>query len=87
VNEPAARKPKLMVRLRQALRVRHYSYSTEKTYYHWVLLTKLSSLVRSRSAPASSRAMPGTQQNHTYFSIRAALRHALKSRSWSTLAA
>jgi integron integrase len=37
MNEPPARKPKLMVRLRQAIRVRHYSYSTEKTYCHWVL--------------------------------------------------
>jgi len=37
MNKPTPKKPKLMVRLRQALRVRHYSYATEKTYVHWVL--------------------------------------------------
>ena len=30
------RKPKLMDRLREALRSRHYSSSTEQTYCHWV---------------------------------------------------
>ncbi|MBI2822516.1 MAG: phage integrase N-terminal SAM-like domain-containing protein [Acidobacteria bacterium] len=34
--EPEAGKPKLMVRLRQALRARHYSQSTETLYCYWV---------------------------------------------------
>jgi integron integrase len=33
---PASGKPKLLDRLRQALRSRHYSRRTEETYFHWV---------------------------------------------------
>ena len=29
-------KPRLLDRLRQAIRARHYSHRTEKTYVHWV---------------------------------------------------
>lgn len=28
-------KPKLLEQMRAAIRTRHYSYSTEKTYLHW----------------------------------------------------
>ena len=28
--------PRLLTRLREAIRVRHYSYQTEKAYVHWV---------------------------------------------------
>ena len=31
------KKPKLMDQMRHAIRVRHYSYATEKTYVHWVV--------------------------------------------------
>lgn len=31
----AARQPKLLDRLREQIRVRHYSYRTEQTYVHW----------------------------------------------------
>ncbi|MBI4455688.1 MAG: phage integrase N-terminal SAM-like domain-containing protein, partial [Acidobacteria bacterium] len=34
--KPDTGKPKLMVRLRQALRARHYSQSTETLYCYWV---------------------------------------------------
>jgi len=37
MNETTPKKPKLMDRLREAIRVRHYSYTTEKTYVQWVL--------------------------------------------------
>ena len=33
-------KPKLMDRLREALRSRHYSRRTEQTYCHWVKWNK-----------------------------------------------
>jgi hypothetical protein len=34
--EPASPKPKkLLDQLREAIRIKHYSYSTEKTYVHW----------------------------------------------------
>jgi len=34
--EPASSKPKkLLDQLRDAIRIKHYSYSTEKTYVHW----------------------------------------------------
>jgi site-specific recombinase XerD len=37
VSEPASSKPKkLLDQLRDAIRIKHYSYSTEKTYVHWV---------------------------------------------------
>jgi hypothetical protein len=32
----SAQKPKLLDRLREALRSRHYSRRTEQTYCHWV---------------------------------------------------
>lgn len=32
----AGRAPKLLDQMRELLRVRHYSYATEKTYLHWV---------------------------------------------------
>lgn len=35
-SRPVNQQPKLMDRLRQALRARHYSRSTEKSYCHWV---------------------------------------------------
>lgn len=35
LNDSAARQPKLLDQLRAAIRVKHYSYSTEKTYLHW----------------------------------------------------
>ncbi|MCF6154733.1 MAG: hypothetical protein E3K36_05670 [Candidatus Brocadia sp.] len=38
------RKPKLLDRLREALRPRHYSRRTEQTYCHWV---KLQCVIRS----------------------------------------
>jgi hypothetical protein len=28
--------PKLLDQVRQVLRVRHYSYETEKSYIHWI---------------------------------------------------
>lgn len=31
-----AEKPKLLDQVRQALRLKHYSYETEKSYVHWV---------------------------------------------------
>ena len=30
------KQPKLLDQVREALRTRHYSYSTEKTYVHWI---------------------------------------------------
>ena len=33
---PQTRKPKLLERMRQALRARHYSYRTEQSYLQWV---------------------------------------------------
>ena len=33
---PPATSPKLLDRLREALRSRHYSQRTERTYWHWV---------------------------------------------------
>jgi integron integrase len=36
MSEPASPKPKkLLDQLRDAIRIKHYSYSTEKTYIHW----------------------------------------------------
>ena len=35
-QSPAARKPRLLEQLRQALRSRHYSRRTEQTYCQWV---------------------------------------------------
>jgi integron integrase len=36
MSEPASPKPKkLLDQLRDAIRIKHYSYSTEKTYVHW----------------------------------------------------
>jgi hypothetical protein len=36
VSETTSRKPKkLLDQLRDAIRIKHYSYSTEKTYVHW----------------------------------------------------
>jgi len=35
-TQPAGRQPKLLDRLREALRTRHYSPRTEQTYRHWV---------------------------------------------------
>lgn len=36
VSEPASPKPKkLLDQLRDAIRIKHYSYSNEKTYFHW----------------------------------------------------
>jgi hypothetical protein len=32
----STQRPKLLDRVRAAVRVRHYSYSTEKTYVHWI---------------------------------------------------
>jgi hypothetical protein len=32
----AAQKPKLLDQVRHAIRFRHYSYRTEKTYIHWI---------------------------------------------------
>jgi hypothetical protein len=29
-------KPKLLEQVRQAIRMRHYSYRTEKAYVHWI---------------------------------------------------
>jgi hypothetical protein len=35
--DPSSPKPqKLLDPLRDAIRLKHYSYSTEKTYLHWV---------------------------------------------------
>lgn len=37
MSDPSAPKPKkLLDQLRDAIRLKHYSYSTEKTYLHWV---------------------------------------------------
>jgi len=36
VSSATGKKPKLLEQLREALRVRHYSRSTEATYIHWV---------------------------------------------------
>ncbi len=36
VQPDAGQKPKLLDRLREALRSRHYSRRTEQTYCHWV---------------------------------------------------
>ncbi len=36
VQPDAGQKPKLLDRLREALRSRHYSRRTEETYCHWV---------------------------------------------------
>src|SRR5262245_61374897 len=33
---PVEQKPKLLEQVRDLLRVRHYSYQTEKTYIHWI---------------------------------------------------
>ena len=33
---PATQKPKLLDRVRQAIRIRHYSPRTEETYVHWI---------------------------------------------------
>ena len=33
---PAPPKPKLLDQVRQAIRMRHYSYRTEKAYVHWI---------------------------------------------------
>ena len=35
-SPPAVHQPKLLDQLRQAIRMRHYSYRTEKAYTHWV---------------------------------------------------
>ena len=36
MSEPASPKPKkLLDQLRDAIRIEHYSYSTEKTYVYW----------------------------------------------------
>ena len=34
---PAAHQPRLLDRVRDRIRVLHYSRSTEKTYIHWIL--------------------------------------------------
>ena len=36
VPSPDLRKPTLLDQVRHVLRVRHYSYQTEKTYVHWI---------------------------------------------------
>ncbi|NOY53034.1 MAG: tyrosine-type recombinase/integrase [Deltaproteobacteria bacterium] len=36
MQPPRPRKPKLLDQMREALRVRHYSRRTERTYCHWV---------------------------------------------------
>jgi integron integrase len=33
---PSAQKPKLLDQVREAIRMRHYSYMTEKAYVHWI---------------------------------------------------
>jgi len=33
---PAIQKPKLLDQVREAIRMRHYSYRTEKAYVHWI---------------------------------------------------
>ena len=33
---PAVQQPKLLDRVRQAIRTRHYSEKTEKAYVHWI---------------------------------------------------
>jgi integron integrase len=35
-DAPVAQQPKLLDRMRQAIRVKHYSLATERTYVHWV---------------------------------------------------
>ena len=35
-SPPAVHQPKLLDQLRQAIRMRHYSYRTEKAYTHWI---------------------------------------------------
>ena len=36
INSPVAEPPRLLDRLRHALRTKHYAYRTEQTYVHWV---------------------------------------------------
>jgi hypothetical protein len=36
MQRPQSQKPKLLDRMREALRSRHYSRRTEQTYCHWV---------------------------------------------------
>jgi hypothetical protein len=33
---PSPQKPRLLDQVRQALRARHYSHRTEKSYVHWI---------------------------------------------------
>jgi len=35
-SQNGSKQPKLLERVRIAIRTKHYSYSTEKTYIHWV---------------------------------------------------
>lgn len=34
-GQPSPKSKKLLDQLRDAIRIKHYSYSTEKTYVHW----------------------------------------------------
>ncbi len=36
VKNPSASPPKLLDQVRSAIRIKHYSYRTEKTYLHWI---------------------------------------------------
>lgn len=50
VSEPGPRsapKPKLLDRVRDALRARHYSHRTEKAYVHWIRHAVLHCATRS----------------------------------------
>jgi hypothetical protein len=46
---PATRPPRLIGRLRDALRLRHYSLKTEKTYIHWSSATSTSTACDTQS--------------------------------------
>jgi len=35
-SQNGSKQPKLLERVRLAIRTKHYSYSTEKTYIHWI---------------------------------------------------
>jgi hypothetical protein len=48
-------KPKLLDQVRQALRLKHYSYETEKAYVHW---TKRYIIFHQKRHPAVSGAIP-----------------------------
>jgi hypothetical protein len=36
ISSPEPRKPKLLGRVREAIRLKHYSLRTEKTYVDWI---------------------------------------------------